>query len=314
MIEAKGLTRYYGDVIAIEDVSFSVEKGEIVGFLGPNAAGKTTTMRILTCFLPPTKGTAKVAGFDILEQPLEVRKRVGYLPEDVPLYPDMTVWGYLDFMARLRGVPKRKRAGRIKEVMERCDILDVKDEIIGTLSRGYRQRVGLAQALIHDPKVLILDEPTMGLDPRQTAEVRKLIKSMAGEYTILLSTHILPEVSQTCERVIIINDGRIVAVDSAENLTARLARSRRVKLEVRGPSDQIIATLKSLDGVTDVVQETPPKDGRAKYTVETRLDVDIRERIAHEIVKHGWGLLELRPEVMTLEEIFLRLTTEESGE
>lgn len=313
MIEAVGLTRYYGDVMAIEDVSFTVEKGEIVAFLGPNGAGKTTTMRILTCFLPPTRGTAKVAGYDILENPLKVRENVGYLPEDVPLYPDMTVKGYLDYMARLRGMPRRRREGRIEEVMERCGISDVADELIGTLSRGYRQRVGLAQALLHNPKVLILDEPTMGLDPRQTAEVRQLIKGMAGEYTIMLSTHILPEAQQVCERVIIINDGKIVATDSTENLTAKLARSRRVYVEVRGPSEEVVRAIRSIDGVVDVIQESPPREGRARYRVEMRLDADVRDRIAHEIVRRGWGLYELRPEVMSLEEIFLRLTTTEGA-
>lgn len=313
MIEAKGLTRYYGEVMAIENVSFNVEKGEIVAFLGPNGAGKTTTMRILTCFLPPSRGTAKVAGYDILENPLKVRESVGYLPEDVPLYPDMTVRSYLDYMAKLRGMPRRRREGRVKEVMERCGISDVADELIGTLSRGYRQRVGLAQALLHDPKVLILDEPTMGLDPRQTAEVRRLIKSMAGEYTIMISTHILPEAQQVCERVIIINDGRIVATDSAENLTARLARSRRVYVEVRGPSEEVMKALRSIDGVVDVVQESSPKGGKARYRVEMRLDADVRDKVAHEIVRRGWGLYELRPEVMSLEEIFLRLTTTEGA-
>lgn len=313
MIEAKELTRYYGDVMAIENVSFNVEKGEIVAFLGPNGAGKTTTMRILTCFLPPTRGTAKVAGFDILDQPLKVRERVGYLPEDVPLYPDMTARGYLDYMGRLRGIPKRRREGRMKEVMEKCAITDVGDELISTLSRGYRQRVGLAQALLHDPKVLILDEPTMGLDPKQTAEVRQLIKSMAGEYTIMISTHILPEAQQVCERVIIINDGKIVATDSTKNLTAKLARSRKVYIEVRGPSEEVMRSIRSIGGVVDVIQESPLREGRAYYRVEMRLESDVRDRIAHEIVKRGWGLLEMRPEVMSLEEIFLRLTTTEGA-
>lgn len=311
MIEARGLTRYYGEVMAIEDVSFFVEKGEIVAFLGPNGAGKTTTMRILTCFLPPTRGTAKVAGHDILEDPVAVRRKVGYLPEDVPLYPDMTVWGYLEFMGRLRDIPKKKREGRMKEVMERCGIPDVADELIGTLSRGYRQRVGLAQALLHDPKVLIFDEPTMGLDPRQTAEVRQLIKSMAGEYTVMISTHILPEAQQVCERVIIINDGKIVATDSAENLTAKLARSRRVYIEVRGPSEEVMKAVRSVEGVMEVVKESTLKGGRSRYRVEMGLDKDVRDRIAHEIVRRGWGLLEMKQEVMSLEEIFFKLTTTE---
>ena len=303
MIQAKSLTKYYGDLAAIQEVSFTVEKGEVLGFLGPNAAGKTTTMRILTGFMPPSSGTAHVAGYDVFTDSLEVRRRIGYLPETVPLYPEMTVRGYLHFVARLRGVDERER--RVAEVMETCHLDDRADLLIGKLSKGYRQRVGLAQALVHDPEVLILDEPTIGLDPKQIIEVRELIRSLGGEHTIILSTHILPEASQTCQRVLIINEGRIVAEDTPEQLTSRLKGAERIYLEVAHPSPQVEAGLAEMEGVTHVGVR-----GEGCYEVECTLGVDRRSEIAATAVRHDWGLLEMRPIGMSLEEIFLKLTTE----
>jgi ABC-2 type transport system ATP-binding protein len=303
MIDVKHLTKFYGDTPAIQDVTFHVEKGEILGFLGPNAAGKTTTMRILTSYLPPSDGTARVAGFDVFTQSLEVRKRIGYLPETVPIYPEMTVYSYLDFVARLRRVADRDT--RIWEVMERLELDDWADELVGKLSKGYRQRVGLAQALVHNPEVLILDEPTIGLDPKQIIEVRKLIRELGQDHTIILSTHILPEVSQTCQRVIIINKGRIVAVDTPERLTARLKGAERIFLKLARADDGVDAALKTIKGVTTV---EPRGDGA--FEIETSLGVDRRADIAELVVHRGWGLLELRPMGMSLEDIFLQLTTE----
>lgn len=303
MIEVKNLTRYYGDVPAIRDVSFSVQKGEILGFLGPNGAGKTTTMRILTGFLPPSDGTARVAGFDVFEDSLEVRRRVGYMPETVPLYPEMTVRGYLDFMATIRKAKDRR--AQVEKVMEICNIADKAETLIGKLSKGYRQRVGLAQALAHDPEVLILDEPTIGLDPKQIIEVRELIKSLGGERTIILSTHILPEVSQTCGRVLIINDGKIVAEDTPERLTSRLKGAERIHLEVENPSDELPLRLKKVDGVLSVESH-----GDGAYEVECALGKDLRPEIARAVIEGGWSLRELRSVTMSLEEVFLKLTTE----
>src|SRR5712691_8528135 len=232
MIKVEGLTKRYARTLAVDDISFEVEKGQIVGFLGPNGAGKTTTMRVLTCFLPPTAGTAQVAGFDVLEQPLEVKKRIGYLPETPPLYPDMEVVEYLIFVGRLKGLATADVPKRVDEVCERCAITDVKSKLIGKLSKGYRQRVGLAQAILHNPDVLILDEPTSGLDPKQIIETRELIRSLAGDHTIILSTHILPEVEQLCERVIIIAKGKLVATDTVQNLTSRLRGAETVAIEI----------------------------------------------------------------------------------
>lgn len=303
MIEVEHLTKYYGDVPAIQDVTFQVDRGEVLGFLGPNAAGKTTTMRILTGFLPPSSGTARVAGYDVFHDSIEVRKRIGYLPETVPLYPEMTVYGYLDFVARLRRMENREH--RIWEVMERLALDDHADELIGKLSKGYRQRVGVAQALIHDPEILILDEPTIGLDPKQIIEVRELIRELGKDHTIILSTHILPEVSQTCQRVIIINQGRIVAVDTPERLTARLKGAERIFVQLAKPDEHVIPKLSAIEGVTAV----EAREGGA-FEIESALGVDRRAEIAEVAVKHGWGLLELRPMGMSLEDIFLQLTTE----
>src|SRR5438309_3159580 len=254
MIEVDHLSKYYGPVTAIRDLSFRVEQGEILGFLGPNGAGKTTTMRILTGFMPATEGKAIVAGFDVFDQPLEAKRRTGYLPETPPLYPDMTIHEYLDFVAKLKGVPVGERRQRTKEVMERTRVTDMANRLTGKLSKGYKQRVGLAQALIHNPDVLILDEPTAGLDPKQIIETRQLIKQLAGDHTVILSTHILPEVSQTCHRVVIINKGRVVAVDTPDNLTSRLRGSETMYVQVDANGADAAAALQRIPGVTRVAE------------------------------------------------------------
>ncbi|MBI4320444.1 MAG: ABC transporter ATP-binding protein [Chloroflexi bacterium] len=309
MIDVQGLTKYYADQAAIKDVTFEVKSGEILGFLGPNGAGKTTTMRILSGFMPASSGRVKIAGYDTMHQSLEARKRVGYLPENVPLYTDLTVGWYLDFLAKVKGLTGKRKSKRIAEAMEVCNISHVAGTIIGKLSKGYRQRVGLAQALVHDPPVLILDEPTVGLDPKQITETRQLIKRMGGQHTIILSTHILPEVSMTCSRVVIISQGQIVAIDSPDNLTKRLQGSERVELEVRGPKDAVARRLRGVPGVLHV--ETEGVDGRHRYFVECAVNKDLREQLAAVVVNEGWGLLQLRALGMSLEEIFLKLTTKE---
>ena len=310
MIEVEGLTKHYGPVTAIQDVTFSVDRGEIVGFLGPNGAGKTTAMRILSCYMPATSGRARVAGYDVFSQSLDVRKRIGYLPENVPLYGDLTVASYLDFVAEAKGVSRSERRRRVAEVMERCLVVDVRDRMIVKLSKGYRQRVGLAQALVSDPEVLILDEPTIGLDPKQIIEIRQLIKSLAGRHTVILSSHILPEVSMVCSRVIIINQGRVVAVDSPENLTSQLARSARIQLQVEGPAEAIAGDLRRVPGVLAVEQKALV-DGVGTFVVESERERDLRRELARVVVGRQWGLLELRPVALTLEDIFIQLVTEE---
>ena len=311
MIQVENLTKYYGSKIALEDVTFRVDKGEILGFLGPNAAGKTTAMRILTCYMPATSGTAKVGGFDVFENSLDVRKRIGYLPENPPLYGDMTPRNYLQFVARIKGIPSKEINTRISTVMETTAIRDVADTIIKHLSKGYKQRVGLAQALIHNPEVLILDEPTVGLDPKQIIGVRELIKSLAGNHTIILSTHILPEVSMTCERVVIIDNGRIVASDTPENLTKGLKGSESLFIEIEGPTEVVEKKIGKMKGVKRVKIEGETKGGVVGLTVESELNMDIRKELSSLVVSQGWGLLELRPVGMSLEEIFLHLTTTE---
>ncbi len=312
MIEVEHLTKRYGPVAAVDDISFQVGRGEILGFLGPNGAGKTTTMRILTCYMPATSGVAKVAGYDVFAESLEVRRRIGYMPEQPPLYRDMSVRSFLTFASKIKGVEKARVRSRVDEVMGRCGVDDVADRLIGKLSKGYRQRVGLAQALVHNPDVLILDEPTAGLDPNQIREVRALIRSLAGDHKIILSTHILPEVSVTCERVVIINRGRIVAVDSPGNLTARLKGSERVFMEVAGGFEAAAAVVREVEGVTDVFRdEGTPEDGRVRLFVESPVGIDVRARVAARIVQQGIGLLEMRRIEMSLEDIFAELTTSE---
>ena len=310
MIEVQHLTKRYGRVTAVDDISFRVERGEILGFLGPNGAGKTTTMRILTGYMPATEGKAIVAGFDVFDQPIEAKRRTGYLPETPPLYPDMSVAEYLDFVAKVKGVPSNGRRERIRYVMERTRIADMGERLTGRLSKGYRQRVGLAQALIHNPDVLILDEPTAGLDPKQIIETRQLIKELAGDHTIVLSTHILPEVSQTCQRVVIINKGRVVAVDTPANLTARLRGSETMYVQVDAAGVDATAVLRRVAGVSRVV-EADRREGIVGYEVEGEHGRDIRRDLARAVVSSGWGLLELRPMRMSLEEVFLSLTTED---
>ena len=312
MIEVQHLTKRYGPFTAVDDVSFKAERGEILGFLGPNGAGKTTTMRVLTGYMPPTEGKAIVAGYDVLDQPLEAKRRTGYLPETPPLYPDMTVQEYLGFCARLKGIPRENRRTRVATVMERTRISDVAARHCAKLSKGYRQRVGLAQSLLQNPDVLILDEPTAGLDPKQIIETRQLIKELGGDHTVILSTHILPEVSQTCHRVVIINKGRVVAVDSPENLTARVRGSETMYVQVDALGADPSSILSAVPGVTRV----SPADSRGNlsgFEVESATGRDVRRELAAAVVTRGWGLLELRPMRMSLEEIFLHLTTEESA-
>jgi len=310
VIEVQHLTKRYGRVVAVHDVSFRVERGEILGFLGPNGAGKTTTMRILTGYLPATEGKAIVAGFDVFDQPLEAKRRTGYLPETPPLYPDMSVAEYLDFVAKIKGVPGSERRRRIKDVMERTRIADMANRLTGKLSKGYKQRVGLAQALIHNPDVLILDEPTAGLDPKQIIETRQLIKQLAGDHTIILSTHILPEVSQTCQRVVIINKGHVVAVDTPGNLTARLRGSETMYVQVDSGAADAAAALGTIAGVTRVA-ESDRRDGAIGYEVDSEKGRDVRRDLARAVVNRGWGLLELRPMRVSLEEVFLSVITED---
>jgi len=312
LIEVKDLTKSFGERTAVDHVSFVVNRGEILGFLGPNGAGKTTTMRILTGFLPATSGTAQVAGFDVFNDSLEVRKRIGYLPENPPLYLDMTVSAYLEFVARIKNVPAEKRKARVDDAMAKTNITDKRHELIKRLSRGYKQRVGLAQALVHDPEVIILDEPTVGLDPKQIIEVRHLIKGLAGSHTIILSTHILPEVSMTCDRVVIINRGRIAAIDTPANLTTQLKGVQNVLLEVAADQNAVSAAVREIPGVRKVTAEPAGGNGRVALMVEVSSGQDVRSQIAARIVGRGWPLYELRGVNLSLEEIFLELTTEDS--
>jgi gliding motility-associated transport system ATP-binding protein len=312
VIEVQHLTKRYGPVTAVDDVSFKAERGEILGFLGPNGAGKTTTMRVLTGYMPATEGKAIVAGYDVLEQPVEAKRRTGYLPETPPLYPDMTVSDYLAFCARIKGVPRSERATRLRTVMERTQIADVAKRHCAKLSKGYRQRVGLAQALLHNPEVLILDEPTAGLDPKQIIETRRLIKGLGGDHTIILSTHILPEVSQTCNRIVISNKGRVGAVDTPDNLTARLRGSETMYVQVDATGADPEGTLSSIPGVTRV-SISDRRDSITGYEVDSESGRDVRRELAAAVVGRGWGLLELRPMRIGLEEIFLKVITEDAA-
>ncbi len=317
MITVKELTKKYARTTAVDDISFEVEKGQIVGFLGPNGAGKTTTMRILTCFLPPTSGTASVAGFDVLEQPLEVKKRIGYLPEMPPLYVEMRTDEYLTFVGKLKGLSGSELRQRVETVCERCAIADVKNKLLGKLSKGYRQRVGLAQAIIHNPEVLILDEPTAGLDPKQINETRELIRSLAGDHTIILSTHILPEVEQTCQQVIIINKGKLVATDSVNNLQSRARGAESVLVEVAGRNGDVDSAavqrrLEKVAGVSRVVFKEK-RQNRNIFEVESQKNRFMRGDLARAVVESGWDLNELRPAAVSLEEVFLQLTSEQTA-
>jgi len=317
MITVNELTKRYARNTAVDHISFSIEKGQIVGFLGPNGAGKTTTMRMLTCFMPPTSGTATVAGFDVLEEPMEVKKRIGYLPETPPLYPEMRTGEYLSFVGALKGLSGAQLKERVNYVCERCAIADVRDKLISKLSKGYRQRVGLAQAIIHNPDVLILDEPTAGLDPKQINETRDLIKSLSGDHTIILSTHILPEVEQTCERVIIINKGKVIATDSVNNLQNRARGVESVLVEVAGRNGDldpsaVLQRLELVPGVSKAVFKEK-RQTRNIFEVESGRGKLVRGDLARAVVEAGWDLNELRSSAMSLEEVFLQLTGDQNA-
>ena len=310
MIEVDRLTKFYGARPAVRDVSFKVEKGEVVGFIGPNGAGKTTTMRILTCFLPPTSGTARICGFDVFDDPVEVRRRIGYMPENVSLYNEMITRSYLNFVSEMKGISKNKRREEVDKVITQCGLIEVANRYIGHLSKGYKQRVGLAQALLGDPEVLILDEPTVGLDPRQIIEIRELIRGLAGQHSVILSTHILPEVSMTCDRIIIVNEGRVAAEDTAENLTAKLQKARTLSMEVEGPKENVVKSLRTIPGVVSVacLRST---DSNHVIEVESDPETDVRKQLSQTVVQSGWGLLEMKPVGLSLEDIFVRLVTED---
>jgi ABC-2 type transport system ATP-binding protein len=312
VIEVQHLSKKYGPFTAVDDVSFRAESGEILGFLGPNGAGKTTTMRIITGYMPATEGKATVAGFDVFEKPLEAKRRTGYLPETPPLYPDMTVREYLRFVAKIKGVRSHVN-DRVDAVMKKTWVADRANLHCSKLSKGYKQRVGLAQALIHEPDVLVLDEPTAGLDPKQIIETRQLIRELAGTHTIVLSTHILPEVAQTCQKVVIIAKGKVVATDTPDALTERLRGAVTMFVQAEGPVDDMRRALQSIAGVTRVnVADTRGDVGT--FDIDTDKGFDIRREVANVIVRGGWGLLELRPMRVSLEDVFLSLTTEESAD
>jgi ABC-2 type transport system ATP-binding protein len=318
MIEVEHLSKIYGSTPAISDVTFSVEQGEILGFLGPNSAGKTTTMRILAGYLPASSGSAKIAGFDVHENSLSVRQRIGYLPETPPLYPEMTIEGYLYFVARIKGVPAGDRESKVKAAMERCNLADRRHVIIRKLSKGYKQRVGIAQAIVHDPPAIILDEPTVGLDPRQIIDVRNLIKSLAGSHTIILSTHILPEVSMTCNRVAIINKGKIVATNTPEGLMTQLTSGSGYELEIEGELSLAKQVLQNVAGVSLVESIgtggqdlSNQSESRSSLRVISEPGIEPGKEIAMALVRSGFGLYEMRRVNATLEDVFLQLTTEE---
>lgn len=312
MIEVQQLTKRYGPTLAVCDVSFSVNKGEVLGFLGPNGAGKTTTMRVITGYLPPSEGKVTVAGFDIAEEPLKAKQRTGYLPENPPVYVDMTVEEYLRFVGKIKGVASRDLKARVGEVSEKCAVGDVLTRQIGKLSKGYRQRVGLAQALIHNPDVLVLDEPTAGLDPKQIIETRELIRGLAGQHTVVLSTHILPEVSKTCDRVVVINSGKVAAVGTPDELTSRLQGYDTILVAAEGPQDAIRERLERVEGVSEVSHHATA-GGVARFEVHSKKDHDVRPDLARAIVESQWKLLELRTSGLSLEEIFLKLTTKDAA-
>ena len=320
MIRLEHMSKSYGDYPAVIDVSAHIKQGEVVGFLGPNGAGKTTTMRVLTGFTPPTEGTAAIAGYDVVSHSLEARRHIGYLPESVPLYLDMTVTDYLRFMGQMRGMNRRWLDERVPEVIDTVRLGEYRNALIGKLSKGFRQRTGIAQAIIHEPDVLILDEPTIGIDPIQVGETRSLISELGGGHTLILSSHILPEVSAICRRVLVIHEGRIVADDDPENLSDRLQHAERIEVSLRGAeSREVITALRTLQSVVDVRRDTRPaleragEQGVMALIVDARPDANAPEDVARMIVDSGWGLVNLHPLPMTLEEIFLELTTEEDS-
>ena len=311
MIEVDHVTKLYGSFIAVDDISFQVAPGEILGFLGPNGAGKTTTMRMLTGYTPPSSGRVTIEGYDVMNQSLEARRQVGYLPETVPLYTDMTVRSYLKFQATIHGVREPKKSERVEEIINRMRLDEYADSLISKLSKGFRQRVGISQAIIHEPAVLVLDEPTIGIDPIQVVETRQLIKDLGKDHTIILSSHILPEVSMICQRVIIINEGRLAAVDTPENLSNKLGGIERIRVQVKGPTREVAAVIRDVSGVTGVESDDTGTEGVFRYMVEARLGRDARPKIASAIVQRKWDLLQLESLGMSLEDIFLRLTMKE---
>jgi len=308
VIEINNVTKLYGQLAAIKNVSFEVKEGEILGFLGPNGAGKTTTMRIITCYFPPTNGNAYVAGHSVVDEPLEVKKKIGYVPENPSMYKDMKVYDYLRFIGAIKGVPEHELKESVDKSIERCALDRVTGKRIGELSKGYIQRVALGQALVNDPPILVLDEPTSGLDPKQIHEIRELIKSMAGDRTIILSTHILPEVSVTCSKVVIINEGQIVAVDTTENIGSSFSKSHQIEVMVDGPSDKVIDVLGSINGIERV------DSTGGIYILDAEKDRDLRAEVARKIVENGLSLLELKSRSLSLEDVFLKLVTEEEGD
>ncbi len=314
MIEVRNLTKRYGSTVAVDDVSFDVPSGEVVGFLGPNGAGKTTAMRIITCYLPADGGTVRVAGYDTFENPVEVRRRIGYLPESAPLYLDMGVVEYLQFVAGMRGIDPAGRGGKIRQMVEICGLGPMLRKDIGQLSKGYRQRVGLASTLIHDPEVLVLDEPTTGLDPNQIMEIRELIRDIGRHKTVILSTHILPEVEATCSRVLIINDGRIIASGTTEELTRMAAGSSTFTVTIKGPASEIEPALRRLDGIESLRSLGSPVSGAVRYEVIGPTEKNLEEAIFHTAVAGGWVLTELQSNVVSLEQVFMRLTTGGNGQ
>lgn len=314
MIEIRDLVKYYGDILAVDHVDFTVEKGEILGFLGPNGAGKTTTMNILTGYLSATSGTVRVNGFDILEQPQEAKKCIGYLPENPPLYLDMTVMEYLKFVCELKGVPREQRIRQLAEIMKLVRITDVSSRLIKNLSKGYRQRVGIAQAMVGNPEVLVLDEPTVGLDPKQIIEIRNLIKELGKRHTVILSSHILPEVQAVCERVVIINKGKIAAIDTPDGLSKKMAKTSKVQLSVEGPAKEIIQKIRLIPGVSQAELYTEKEGGIQIFEVENDPDMDVRKQIFFEMARNSWPIIEMKSMDPTLEDIFLQVTsTYQSG-
>lgn len=311
MIELKNVTKKFSNKTAVNGVSFEVKKGEIIGFLGPNAAGKTTTMRMITGFFPPTTGQVIVAGIDMSKDPLAAKAKIGYMPENVPLYKEMEVYSYLKFIAEIKGVKKNEIEGRVQKCIEQTGLTNVMRSVIAKLSKGYRQRVGLAQAILNDPEVLVLDEPTVGLDPKQIREIRNLIKNMKGERTIILSTHILPEVAMTCDRVIVINDGKIAAQDEVKNLTASNSKNTRIYLEIEAPGREVLDEINKIKGIEEIRQEAKIEDGVYSYVITTDGHKDVRRDIVARIVKNNWGLLEFKRQQLSLEDVFLKLVTKE---
>ena len=324
MIEVEGVTKEYGPFTAVSDLSFSVARGEILGFLGPNGTGKTTMMRVLTGFFPPSAGTVRVAGHDVVAEPLAAKAKIGYLPETPPLYPEMSVVDYVHFVAHIKGVPSSERAEKVERSLERCSLTEVRDKLTAKLSKGFRQRVGLAQALVHDPEVLILDEPTAGLDPQQIGETRELIKTLGGDHTVILSTHILPEVSMTCDRVVIINRGRLVAHGTPESLSNQfrtrfrdqfrdeLGKTASVEVTVQGSPGEIEDVIRGTEGVLDFRESRREANDVISFTIEVASDADVRRTLAERIVTRGLGLLELHQSGMSLEDVYLRAIANES--